>query len=217
MNIYIVVEGLAERKIFPYWIKILKPELTQVFTIDEVIENNFYLISGNGFPSYYDYIKDAIDTINSTNNFDKLIIAIDSEDQSRQEKYEEVNAFLADKTCTAEIRIILQHFCLETWLLGNKRVGPRNPKTQELRTFKEYFDVFTDDPELLPDYPIKSLNRSQFAFLYLKKMLKEKRMNYSKGVPKAICHPRYLEEVKRRHETSSHINSFGSFLDAFNF
>ena len=34
MNIYIVVEGVAEKKIFPAWINILKPELTQVFTID---------------------------------------------------------------------------------------------------------------------------------------------------------------------------------------
>ena len=102
-------------------------------------------------------------------SYHKLIIAIDSEDQSRKEKYEEVNTFLANKPCAAKISIIVQHFCLEAWLLGNKRVGPRNPKSQELRTFKEYHDVLTNDPELLPSYPIENLNRAQFAFLYLKK------------------------------------------------
>lgn len=217
MNIYIVVEGVAERKIFPSWINILKPELSQVFTLDEVIDNNFYLISGNGFPNYYDYIDDAIETINSTNKFDKLIISVDSEKQSKQEKYEGISAFLVDKHCTAEIRIIIQYFCLETWLLGNRKVGPRNPKTQELRNYKTHYDVFAEDPELLPDYPLRSLNRAQFAFLYLKKMLQEKRMNYSKGSPKAVCHPRYFEEVKLRHHSTSHIGSFSSFMDAFNF
>ena len=217
MNIYIVVEGVAEKKTYPSWINILKPELTQVFTLDEVVENNFYLISGNGFPNYYDYIADAINTINSTQIFDKLIVSVDSEEQSKQEKYDEVSAFINDKPCSAEIRLIIQHFCFEAWLLGNRRVGPRNPKTQELKKYKNYYDVFNEDPEQLPRYPEKSLNRAQFAFLYLKRMLKEKRMNYSKGSTKVICHPRYFEEMQIRHSNTSHIDSFAGILEAFNF
>ena len=215
MNIYIVVEGVAEKKIFPSWIKILRPELIQVFTIDEVVKNNFLLISGNGFPNYYDHIESAIETINTTKKFDKLIISIDSEEQTRQEKYDEVTKFIVDRPCVSEVHVIVQHFCLETWLLGNKKVGPRNPKTQELRNYKNYFDVFTDDPELLPDYPNEDLNRAQFAFLYLKRMLKEKRMNYSKGFPKAVCHKNYFGELNNRLHKTSHIDSFRSFLNAF--
>jgi len=76
--------------------------------------------------------------------------------------------------------------------LGNKKVGHRNPKTQELKIYKQYYDVFKEDPELLPDFPNENLNRAQFAFLYLKKMLKEKRMNYTKASPKVVCHKKLL-------------------------
>ena len=216
MNLYIIVEGVAEKKIFPSWIKILRPELKQVFTVSQVINNNYLLISGNGFPSYYDHIENAIDTINSTKKFNKLIISIDSEEQTKMEKYEEVSNFLLKNSCKSDIHIIVQHFCLETWLLGNRKVGPRNPKTKELRVYKQYFDVLINDPELLPGFPEENLNRSQFAFLYLKKMLKEKRMNYTKASPKVVCHKRYFDEINSRLQ-SSHIESLRSFLEAFNF
>jgi len=121
MNLYIIVEGVAEKKIFPSWIKILRPELKQVFTVSQVINNNYLLISGNGFPSYYDHIENAIDTINSTKKFNKLIISIDSEEQTKMEKYEEVSNFLLKNSCKSDIHIIVQHFCLETWLLGNRK------------------------------------------------------------------------------------------------
>ena len=217
MNVYIVVEGVAEKKIFPSWINIIKPELSQVFTLPDITDNNFYLISGNGFPNYFEYIKNAIETINSTQVFDKLIISVDSEDLSKQDKYDEVSSFLKSHPCSAEVRIIVQHFCLETWLLGDKKVGPRNPRNDELKLYKNYYDVFTNDPELLPDYPLKNLNRAQFAFLYLKRMLKDKRLNYSKGATKSVCHPKYLKELINRNSTTSHIESFSGMLDAFNF
>jgi len=217
MNLYIVVEGLAEKKVFPSWIQILNPKLTQVFTLSEVLNNNYLIISGNGYPGYFDHIKDAVATINSTKKFDKLIISIDSEEQTKQEKYEEVLDFLNDKPCDSEIHIIVQHFCLETWLLGNQKVGPRNPKTKELSAYKQFFNVLKEDPERLPDYPNENLNRAQFAFLYLKKMLKEKRMNYTKASPKVVCHKSYFKEIKNRLDKTSHIESFSSFLEAFNF
>ena len=115
------------------------------------------------------------------------------------------------------MNIYIVVFCLEAWLLGNKKVGPRNPVTQELRAYKNFFDVLTNDPEQLPDYPNENLNRAQFSFLYLKKMLKEKRIHYSKGSPKAVCHRHYFEEIVNRYHNTSHIVSFSSFLDAFNF
>ncbi|ETR69759.1 MAG: hypothetical protein OMM_03714 [Candidatus Magnetoglobus multicellularis str. Araruama] len=183
--IYILLLKVSpKKKIFPSWIKILRPELAQVFTLGQVLYN-----ISNVFPCYYDHIESAIDTINSTKKFDKLIISIYSEEQTKKEKYLEVSNFLLKNPCISEIKIIVQHFCLETWLLGNKKVGPRNPKTQELKIYKQYFDVFKEDPDLLPDFPNENLNRAQFAFLYLfKKNAKRKKNELYKSLTKG-CLP----------------------------
>ena len=133
------------------------------------------------------------------------------------DKLEEILNFLDGKICNAEIKIIIQHFCFETWALGNKRLGPRNPKNEILRKYKAHFNVLSDDPELLPSYPPESLNRSQFAVRYLRRMLNDKFRNltYTKNNPKALLHNSYFTEVKRRFEQTGHIASFSTFLDAF--
>jgi hypothetical protein len=130
---------------------------------------------------------------------------------------DEITAFLNRKTCSARIFIIVRHFCFETWALGNKRVGPRQPKDPILRRYKSFFDVLNKDPELLSGYPPEGYNRAQFAAKYLRKMLNDRGRNvtYTKGNPVYISHPTYFNEVKKRYETTEHIKSFSTFLDAF--
>ena len=52
-----------------------------------------------------------------------------------------------------DYQIIIQHFCLETWALGNRVIITRNPISASIREYRKYFDVLVDDPELLPGYP----------------------------------------------------------------
>jgi len=54
MNLYFLVEGKqSERKIYPAWLAHILPELQRVDNCDDVNEKNYYLISGEGYPSLY--------------------------------------------------------------------------------------------------------------------------------------------------------------------
>ena len=215
MNIYLVTEGKSEKKVYQVWIPLINPQLTYVDNIFLMDDNNFSIISGYGYPHIFKIIDGAIQDINQVGNIDRLIIVVDSEDMSLEEKQDEIISYIKSKKCLAEIQILIQHFCLETWALGNKRVGPRKPQNQNLKTYKQFYNVLESDPELLPQYPPENLKRAQFALRYLKLMLKEKHLIYSKGHPKPIMHPTYFREIKKRFEFTGHIKSFQNFLKYF--
>lgn len=217
MNIYIVTEGKVESIVYRYWIPFINPYLSQVYTFDEVDNSKFYLISGMGYPYYFDIIADAIRDVNDIRKFDRLVISVDSEDMTRQEKYDEIKTFILDKLCAAEIRIVVQHFCFETWALGNRRAVRPTPASRKLREYKHFFDVRNRDPELLPHKPDESLNRAQFAEKYLRLALNDKFRNltYTKNNPQAVVHNKYFAQVKNRFHDTGHIASFDDFLQAF--
>lgn len=217
MNYYVVVEGKVEKDVYREWIPFVNPELTYIDTFEAVTDNNFYLITGGGYPGYYDVIDNAIEDVNENRRFDRLVISIDSEELSRQERYDEVSAFLSGRRITAEVRIVIQHFCIETWGLANRKVFSTKSQIEKLREYKNFYHVRINDPELLPAYPNEGLNRSQFAEKYLRLGLNDKFRNltYTKKAPKVLLHPKYFAEVKSRFIETRHIPSFESFLSAF--
>lgn len=216
MNIYVLVEGISEKIIYEKWIPLVNPSLKLSKLLNEVDQNCFYIISGGGYPSYFEVIDDAIETINTCRLFDRLIISVDSEEFTKEGKYNEILEYLTYKDCIVPIYIVIQHFCIETWLLGNYKIGPRNPKSQIVKMYKNIFNVLTNDPELLPQCPDRGYNRAQFALSYLKSLLndKNKKLTYSKGNPKVACHQKYYIEVNKRFTSKNHISSFGDFINA---
>ncbi|MBF0510132.1 MAG: hypothetical protein HQK57_14555 [Deltaproteobacteria bacterium] len=227
MNVYVVVEGeVGERQVYKSWIPYVCPSLTYVNSLLDIKDNNFSILACQGYPGYFEIITNAIEDINNLDiKIDRLVIAADSEEMSFDEKYNEIKEFLMGKTCAANILIVIQHFCLETWALGNRRVvprnpqrnPPRNPQNEDLLEYKKFFDVLTRDPELMPSYPPKELNRAQFAEKYLRAMLLERNpiLTYKKSNPQTLLPRTYFTEVKKRFEETGHIHSFSAFLNAF--
>ena len=218
MNISVIVEGATgSKRIYRNWIPLINPNITYVETVSGITRNNFAITAAYGYPQYFDMIDRAIDDVNHFHNIDRLVIAVDSEDSSCADKYIEVADFVASKTCRAQIFIIIQHFCIETWALANKRVCKLNPCNNVLIKYKRFFDVRQRDPELLPPYPKEELNRAQFAERYLRAILNEwnRNLGYSKHNPKALLSRSYFDQVKNRFDTTAHIRSFATFLDAF--
>ncbi len=218
MNLYVIVEGeRTEKTVYEKWIKFVNPRLQKVTDLSKIDENNYILYAGSGYPCYFDIICAGIEDVNNYDNIDRLVIAVDSEEMSYQEKYQEISEFLVDKPCRAQIQIIIQHFCIETWALGNRSIISRNPQNERLRRFVQHFDIAHNDPELLSPPPYENLNRAQFAFKYLKTAVNEKYRNlsYSKTDPKILLPRQYFDKIKRRFEETQHIQSFGSFLTAF--
>lgn len=218
MNYHVVVEGnISEKEIYKAWIPFVNPNLSYVDHISLITENNFSILSGGGFPNYFSIIESAIEDVNSYPNIDKFIIAVDSEDFSYDQKSEELLSFISSFKCSAKIKIIIQHFCIETWALGNQKIIKPNPQSVKLIEYKKLFNIRSEDPELLPSNQKEELNRAQFAEKYLRHALNDKYRNlsYTKSNPKVLLHPKYFRRIKQRFEKTGHINSFNDFLIAF--
>lgn len=218
MNLYVIVEGeQSERKVYKKWIQYLNPNLKCVSRSEEIVNNNYIIYSGFGYPFYFEIINSAIEEVNAHGKIDRLVIAVDSDEMSYEEKYCEIESHITNRHCKAQICIIVQHFCLETWALGNKFIISRTPQSEKLREYIKFYDVVENDPELMPAYKREELNRAQFAVRYLKAALNEKneKLTYSKRNPKVLLNQKYFKRVKNRLETTGHIASFSAFLTAF--
>ena len=75
-----VVRKLGERYVYEKWIPFVKPTISKVDTIFDIVSNNFAIIAGGEYPNYFDVIEAALDDVNNTGNIDRLVIAIDSEE-----------------------------------------------------------------------------------------------------------------------------------------
>lgn len=218
MNMLIVVEGeVGEKAVYCHWVPLVNPKLSVVDYLDEVQECHFVIVAGGGYPNLLEVIEAAIQDANSYGNIDRLVIAVDSEESSFQEKYEEISLHVSRYKCSAEIRIIVQHFCLEAWALGNRVMIRKNPKGRTLRKYNRFFDVRVNDPELLTPFPPEELRRVQFAEKYLRRALNDRNRNltYTKGNPTALLHDKYFFQLRTRLEETGHIGSFRHFLEAF--
>lgn len=217
MNIHIVVEGeKGATKVYEIWVPLVNPSLTYVSRISDIVNDNFSIVGGGGYPQYLEIIDAAIEDVNNYRNIERLVIGVDSEDFSYKEKYREIKDHISSSPCLAEIRIVVQHFCLETWALGNEVIVTQ-PHSDVLRKYVNFFNVRVEDPELLPGCSEEELNRAQFAARYLKYALndKYKELTYSKSNPTALLHPKYFGRVKQRLQNTRHISSFAHFLTAF--
>ena len=175
MNLYFLVEGKrTERKVYPMWLSILKPELTKVNYAVDVQSNNYYLISGEGYPSLLSHLENAIDEVNEIDKFDYLILCLGFREVSSQTRKEEILKYIANKHIElkkTELVIIIQHPCFETWFLGNRKIFKRNPQSQTLNQYINFYDVRENDPELMPCY--QENTRAQFHHSYLEHLMKE--------------------------------------------
>ena len=133
MNYYIVVEGKkVEPAVYNKWISYINPELNLISHISKFKENNYLLFAGCGYPNYFNVISTAAQEVLENPIIDYLVIAIDSEDMTYEEKYQEIHNFLSYYIDKIKIIIIVQHFCIETWALGNKLIIRRNPQNTNL-------------------------------------------------------------------------------------
>lgn len=213
-----MVEGaVGEAKVYKHWIPLVNDKLTPVEYLGDAKQDNFFIFSANGYPDYISRIESAIRDVENTKLYDRLVIAVDSEDKPLKLKELEIQNEV-DKTKTkVDVRIVVQHFCLETWALGNVVMYARKPKNAMLREYLSFYNCRMKDPELLPSIDKDRMNRAQFAEIYLRRVLNEKHRNltYSKNNPSALLHHKYFERLKDRYRKTGHIASFEMFLEAF--
>ena len=226
MNLYVIVEGeLGAKKLYAAWIPFVNPALTYAPELAHVVQDHFYVEAGFGWPGYYDRIRDAITNVatlqvNGARQFDRLVIAIDSESMSLADKEYEVMAEIGPALHAAvppiDCRLIIQHFCIEAWALGNRRLIGGRPDPV-LTGYRALHNVLTLDPELLPPLVAEGLNRARFAYKYLRRLhnARYQQQTYGKNNPKVVAHRSYFDELISRLRDTGHIASFSRFLTAF--
>ncbi|MDM8565933.1 hypothetical protein QUF74_09800 [Candidatus Halobeggiatoa sp. HSG11] len=219
MNIYFLVEGKTERKVYPKWLSYLIPKLERVSEPSAITNNTYYLISGNGFPSILDnHLVASVDDVNTIGNFNFLVLVIDTDDMTSEKKIVEVEQFIKENNIilsNCKLIIIPQVVCMETWFLGNRKIYTRTPPNAECASYSNHYDTSKYDPELMVKPNNYNETNAVFHFNYLKTMLKAKNIRYSKSNPREVHKPHYIEELKNR--TNLDIKSLNSMQILFSF
>ena len=120
MNVYFLVEGKTERKVYPNWLKYLAPQLKRVDFPSDVLEDSYYLISGGGFPSILDnHLVDSAADVNASGKFDYFVLALDTDEVSATEKMEEVEEFITNhKVVFNNCEVVILPQRLSAWRHG---------------------------------------------------------------------------------------------------
>ena len=219
MNLYFVLEGeQTEKQAYPFWLGALLPNLTQAKRLNEVTQNHYYLFAGGGIPAIYTHIKNAILTINEAENpkFNYLVAVLDCDELSAEQRKTKLLSFLEqEKTALrngCELVIIAQTPCIETWFLGNRPIVKRNPENQTFKEYYNFYKVNENCPEKMPTFGVFK-QKSLFHFKYLREMLAEHAISYSKNNPFAVLNQNYLQELQKRTNEANDLPSLRHFFD----
>lgn len=219
MNIYFLVEGKrTEMKVYPKWLSYLVPKLQRVNSHENVSSNNYYIFSGNGFPSLLNnHLRNSIEDINSTKKYDYFVICLDADEQNIEQCKQDVIDFMESENLvlsnSIQFEIIVQNKCLETWFLGNSKIFKKNPENDFLKECVSFYDVKSEDPELMGKILDFEGSTSIFHSSYLQKLLLERNIRYSKNNPQGVIEEYFLQNLISRNKKTGHIPSFKSFVD----
>lgn len=223
MNFYIIVEGeKTEMSVYPAWLSLLAPAYTRIANFDDVNENNYYIFCGGGIPSIYTHVTNAVLDINEINSkggphYDYLLVCLDTEGESRDYIMQQIEKQLKSEGVSlqnAELVVFEQKVCMETWFLGNQSVFKENPQNPEYLDFIRYYNVGRDNPEEMGNMnEMKFTTTARFHVRYLKRMLEERNMAYSKNNTEDVQQSTYLQQLIKRYEETEHIATFGSWYE----
>lgn len=223
MNFYIIVEGeKTEMSVYPAWLSLLAPAYTRIANFDDVNENNYYIFCGGGIPSIYTHVTNAVLDINEINSkggphYDYLLVCLDTEGENRDYIMQQIEKQLKSEGVSlqnAELVVFEQKVCMETWFLGNQSVFKENPQNPEYLDFIRYYNVGRDNPEEMGNMNEKKFTTTaRFHVRYLKRMLEERNMAYSKNNTEDVQQSSYLQQLIKRYEETEHIATFGSWYE----
>jgi len=222
MKIFMLVEGArTEMKLYPAWLELLLPSYERLDIPADAVDgplNSYFLISGGGQPELLEAIDGAVKAVNDLEAFHYLLIMIDAEEKSAAGRRKFILNHIESVGGVREgtdVHVVVQDCCIETWLLGNRRVYVRNPEDANLQAYREFYNVAKADPELMPAY--QGFNtRAQFHLAYLRRMLQERGpqgRRYSKRNPGPTAEPHYLAQLQQRVMDTGHLASFAHFLE----
>jgi len=220
LNVYFLVEGeKTEPQVYPQWLSHLVPKLSRVKFAQDAKENNYYLLSGMGSPRLLtNELANSVAEINELGNYNYLVLVIDADDMTAQDKINEVEQHIKIENIVlnshCQLRVITQKYCMETWFLGNRKVYTKTlGKNNDFYHHAKFYDVTQQDPEFMTKLSGFDKSVSIYHETYLRKMLAEKNIRYSKSNPREVGESYYLDELKKRVNETNHLSSLKNFLN----
>lgn len=214
MNYYVVVEGEGDKTVYSRWIPVLFPHLSEVEELSALVQDNFLLVEGRGYPNVMKRIEAGVHDVHTLGPDCRLIAAVDSEESTHEDRRAEVDARIANTGIAVNYRIIVQHFCIEAWGLGNRGIVPKKPRTERLRKCTAHYNVVINDPEQMTSPSWFEYGRARFAKRYLHDVIEESN-HKGKSNSAVMSHEKYLREVVDRQRRTLHIPSFAALSAAF--
>jgi hypothetical protein len=224
MNIYFLVEGEAELRVYPAWIDtLLESKLSRNFAYHTVTNNQYYIFNGGGIGKMVHHsIRNAANEIIAHPVFDYFVIVADADDQSIMDRTNRIELVLNDPSfpvlppnCTT--KIIIQNRCFETWLCGHRSfyATALTTSNRNVRRFIDYYNVATNDPELMLKDPVyNSFTIAKYHFNYLHHLLiPNNSVRYNKGTADKLIDTNYLSALKQRLiDEPTHLSTFNEML-----
>lgn len=215
MNLYFLVEGQTEARVYPQWLHRLAPFYTQVRHARQARRNNFFVFNARGYPSIIKkHLPLAIDEVNDLGNFHYLILCFDADEESIARREHFLFDFLDQENkrlSRARLVVVVQNCCIETWFLGNRKLFTPRPRDPLLALYRDFYDVHERDPERMGRF-YGATTRQYFHQDYFKLLAREHGLHYRKGNPSMVEHAEYLRELLARHRETGQMESFGHFL-----
>lgn len=163
------------------------------------------------------HLRGCILDINKHKKYDYLVVCLDADDALIEERKNEIVQFMSDSNLKlrkkTKLEIIVQNKCFETWFLGNPKIYKSNPKNDFLKECVTHYNVKLKDPELMNKLNWYENSTSDFHTTYLREMLAERNVRYSKNNPNEVIEEYYLNELIKRNKSTNHISSFKYFID----
>ena len=223
MNLYFLLEGRrTEPKVYRAWVKVAFPNLREVRNLADMTGDTFLFESAEGYPRIMQLIEQAVGNLADYPSIDHLFVCLDAEEvdvTTRRREVDEciaaavVDTRLRDSNPGAVLHPIVQDCCIETWLLGHRRMMRAEPQDPELRRCWEKFDVRREDPERLPNDG--ALTRAAYHLHYLVAMFRERGLSYGKTSPGPVLTREYLHELVARVGATKHLQSLRVLLDVW--
>lgn len=214
MNLYFLVEGKLEAKLYPKWLSYLLPELERVKQFDAVQSRNYYLFNAGGYPHILDEdLPNAIREVNESGRYDYLILCFDADEDTVDARRQAVHEAIHEQGIAlqqVELEIVVQNRCIETWFLGNRTFYKRDPQNADLRAYTRFYNVADDDPELMPKHE-DFFEVQQFHKAYFKCLCQARKTHHSERFPGPVQETYYLDELRKRIDETCHLNSFRYF------
>ncbi|NEQ41645.1 MAG: hypothetical protein F6K40_37820 [Okeania sp. SIO3I5] len=220
MNIYFLLEGKTEKKIYGSWLEFLLPELEKVQHYHQVKHNNYCLVSAGGFPLIIgEELRKTVEKIKETGKYNYLVICLDADEETVVSRRQQIENSMKRndlylKLGKIEPIFIIQNRCIETWLLGNRKMFDfKQPLEKTISDYVKYYDLSMEDPELMGNYS-QHYNHAKFHELYLKEIFRANDTSYNKKFPRNAQNESYLDELKKRVTSEpEHLKTFQYFID----